>query len=189
MGPHIFEIHDIGRIKLVKSRKARNLVASLEATGDIRVAVPYWASFKEAEKMITARNGWIKKYLSKMEKARHKHKQLIQDLPIVSDRKAKNIIMDRYQYLVMAHNFDFGLKVTFRRQRTRWGSCSAKNNISLNLKLARLPESLIDYVILHELAHTKIRSHKQPFWTELSKYIQNPKKSDKQLRGYTLSML
>ena len=60
-------------------------------------------------------------------------------------------------------------KVFIRNQKTRWGSCSAKNNISLNIKLLLLPEDLRDFIILHELVHTKVKDHSNDFWAELLK--------------------
>ena len=58
------------------------------------------------------------------------------------------------------------------------------NNISLNVKLVRLPDELIDYVILHELLHTRIKNHGQSFWKEMEKYSRNAKDMRKMLRKY-----
>ena len=63
-----------------------------------------------------------------------------------------------------------GLKysgVKIRRMKTRWGSCTAKNGINLNSWLMMLPEHLSDYVILHELAHTRYHNHGPRFWEYL----------------------
>lgn len=55
-------------------------------------------------------------------------------------------------------------RVIVHCQRTRWASCSPSGTISLNLKLMFLPERLFRYVILHELAHTRVMSHSREFW-------------------------
>jgi predicted metal-dependent hydrolase len=78
----------------------------------------------------------------------------------------------------------FPSKVTFRFNKTRWGSCSAKNAISLNYYLAKLPESLIEYVVVHELAHIKVKNHSAKFWSLVEKYLPDVKKRRKLLREY-----
>jgi predicted metal-dependent hydrolase len=61
----------------------------------------------------------------------------------------------------------FGLtynRITVRGQKTRWGSCSHKGNLSFNWKLIMAPEPVIDYVIIHELAHLQEMNHTKRFW-------------------------
>jgi predicted metal-dependent hydrolase len=73
-----------------------------------------------------------------------------------------------------------------KKAKTRWGSCSADNNINLSMFLMSLPDDLIDYVILHELAHTRHKNHSKEFWwflSELSGGI-NAKTIDKRLKKY-----
>jgi predicted metal-dependent hydrolase len=80
-------------------------------------------------------------------------------------------------------------RVTVRQQKTRWGSCSPKNTISLNVKLALLPAELSDYVILHELVHTRVHNHSKKFWAELDKYVPNSKAMAKRLRTNEMVLL
>ena len=54
-------------------------------------------------------------------------------------------------------------KVTIRNQKTRWGTCSQKNNINLNINLIQIPQDLMDYVIVHELVHTVVKNHSYKF--------------------------
>lgn len=74
--------------------------------------------------------------------------------------------------------------LTIRNQKTRWGSCSAQNNINLNSKLLLLPAELVDYVILHELCHTKHHNHSKNFWDLVERHQPNYYELRKQLREY-----
>ncbi len=61
-------------------------------------------------------------------------------------------------------------KVTYRRNKSRWGSCSARNRLSLNTRLMMLPEPMISYVVIHELAHITHKNHATAFWLLVEKY-------------------
>lgn len=85
----------------------------------------------------------------------------------------------------------FGLKykdLAIKNMTSRWGSCSGHNNINLNLHLIRLPEELIDYVLLHELAHTKEKNHSQKFWNYLQQMLPNAKELNKKLKFYKMEV-
>jgi predicted metal-dependent hydrolase len=88
--------------------------------------------------------------------------------------EGKSWLPKRTAELAAKFNFNYS-KVTVRSSRTRWGSCSWDNNISLSLHLMMLPDHLIDYVILHELAHTVHKNHGKSFWALLDKITGNVK--------------
>lgn len=72
--------------------------------------------------------------------------------------------------------------LSFRRMTRRWGSCTADNKIILNTDAVKLPYSLIDYLITHELTHTKVKDHSKAFWAELSRYISNWRELDERMK-------
>lgn len=78
-------------------------------------------------------------------------------------KQAKAYLPRRVRYLAEKHGFDIS-EVRFNNAKTRWGSCSSKNNINLNVALMQLPYELIDYVIVHELCHTSFMDHSPKFW-------------------------
>ncbi|ALU75568.1 M48 family metallopeptidase [Tenacibaculum finnmarkense] len=69
-------------------------------------------------------------------------------------------------------------ELKIRKLEKRWGSCTASNTIIINIDAIKLPFSLIDYLIVHELAHTKVKNHSKEFWAEVAKYMPNWKKLD-----------
>lgn len=81
--------------------------------------------------------------------------------------EAKRLLPVRIAELASCHGFEFN-KVTIRDNRRNWGSCSSQNNISLNLQMMKMPMELIDYILLHELVHTKIKNHSAKFWEKLN---------------------
>ena len=78
----------------------------------------------------------------------------------------------------------FPNKVSFRFNKTRWGSCSGKNNLSFNYYLAKLPKYLIEYVVVHELSHIKHKNHSKNFWMEVEKYLLDVNIRRKNLREF-----
>lgn len=68
----------------------------------------------------------------------------------------------------------------------RWGSCTSDNKISINVDAIKLPYSLIDYILVHELVHTKIKDHSKEFWAEVSKHLPNWKELDDKMMGMKL---
>ncbi len=99
-------------------------------------------------------------------------------------KEAKEYLPQRTDELALAHNLLFK-EVRIRNNKTRWGSCTGDNKIYLNLHLMRLPDYLIDYVILHELAHTQIKNHSRTFWNLLDSICPGSKNLDKDLNRYS----
>jgi len=99
-------------------------------------------------------------------------------------KEAKDHLPQRTEELAALH--DFSIKeVVVRNNKTRWGSCTADNRIFLNLHLMRLPDCLIDYVILHELSHTLVKNHSRKFWNLLDEVCPGAKHLDKDLSRYS----
>ena len=95
--------------------------------------------------------------------------------------KAQRIFPDMLDKVAKTYHFDYG-RVTIRGQKTRWGSCSSKGNISLNYKLLFFPEGTARYVLIHELCHTRELNHSKQFWMHVAKCDPEYKQHEKMLK-------
>ena len=86
--------------------------------------------------------------------------------------------------LAVLHGVNVG-RVTVRNQKTRWGSCSRRGNISLNWRLIQAPDQVRDYIILHELAHRRQMNHSDKFWQEVARLCANYQLAERWLKQHS----
>ena len=102
-------------------------------------------------------------------------------------KQAKAYLPRRISFLAEKYGFSFE-KLRFSHTGTRWGSCSSSGTISLNIALMNLPHHLIDYVIIHELCHTRQMNHSSKFWQEVEKYCPDYKKCVQEIKQFSPSI-
>ncbi len=177
------EINGIGPVLFERSKRAKYVNISVKPFRKVRVAVPYRVSFNKAEEFVHSKIDWINMQLEKMQQYEREYNFSSGVNDNIDKTRAKSMLTGRLKYLAEKHGFTYN-RVFIRNQRTRWGSCSLKNNISLNMKITKLPDELVDYVILHELVHTHKKDHGNAFWTEMDKLVGDGKKMSSKLRKY-----
>lgn len=149
--------HSLTFIETVSSRKINSRVTQTE----IKVFLPQGHSVSSDEVQATARTAVLKAL---------KH-------------EADRLLPQKVESLAKLYGFSYShLKI--RQLKSRWGSCNSLKQITLSYYLIQLPWELIDYVILHELVHTKVLAHGERFWDEFDKYLPGAKKLKKQLNAY-----
>lgn len=184
---NIVQYPDMGEVRYVRNRRARNLAIRIGRNGSVRVTVPGYLSMKRAESFVFSKEGWILEKISQQKKQdkgalairegddiwvrgrQIKVKLMARETGVeeaiwrILLKEASDYLPGRVEELARQHGLDFtGVKV--RKMKSRWGSCTAKNGINLNSWLLMLPDYLSDYVILHELAHTRYHDHGKKFW-------------------------
>jgi len=98
-------------------------------------------------------------------------------------QQASHFLPKRLKDIALSEGYTYS-SVSVKQMKGRWGSCNQDKAIVLNIFLMELPVELIDYVILHELAHTRALNHGPAFWQEFETHLPNAKALRKQLRGF-----
>lgn len=142
--------------------------------GKVIVKAPKRLSETQIDEIVRKKQDWIERNLQKSQKKQ--------------ERKAK---YTREQFIqVVEENVKELMQITaLRPKRVRvkeikyaWGTCSSKQNITINQKLICYPKEVIRYVILHELAHLKYMNHGKEFWKLVETYMPDYKKIKKELK-------
>jgi len=181
------DIDGVGPILFEHSKRAKRVSISVKPFKGVRVAVPYGLSFKKAAQFAQIKADWIKIHLEKMKQYERQGYFNHSSAEGIDRVEVKTLLTRRLQQLAKNNEFSYN-RVFIRNQKTRWGSCSSKNNISLNMKLIKLPGELIDYVILYELVHTRKKDHSKAFWVEMDKLVGNGKKMASRLKRYGIAL-
>ena len=182
------DIDGAGSVIVERSDRARHMRITV-CPGSVRVAVPQGVGLEAGRAFALARRQWIQKHVAAIKQREKAHEKLVCDLPPITDvNKAGQKIISRCEELARKTGLSYR-RVVIRNQKTRWGSCSSAGTISLNIKLARLPLHLLDYVILHELVHTRVKGHGKAFWNELDTFIGDSWSLRRELKQYILRLL
>ncbi len=162
------------------SSRARRISISVRPSGEVRLTIPKGTSESFALGVLESRREWI-------EAAR---KRIGTHSPIPASqveelrRRAKLYLPQRITELSQRCGLQFN-RLSIRVTRSRWGSCSSENNISLSVFLMILPPRLIDFVIIHELCHTRHHNHSPRFHEAVNQIVGGREKVlERELRQY-----
>ncbi|MBQ1862551.1 MAG: M48 family metallopeptidase [Clostridia bacterium] len=135
------------------------------------VRVPFYAAKKDIDTFISRHSEWIDRQTAKLGEARRERenvKKLTEKEIADLYEKAKKVIPERVAYYAPTIGVKYG-RISIRKQKTRWGSCSAKGNLSFNCLLMLAPCEVADSVVVHELCHIKEMNHSKKFYDEVLK--------------------
>ena len=130
---------------------------------------------------------WIRRSLARLERARAQCGEAVGAAGRLDRGSARLVLAERMAALAREHGYLPG-PLSVRSQGMLWGSGSRNGRIQLNARLAVLPPDLADYVILHELVHTRVRGHGPTFWAELERRMPDARGRQTRLREYSLAL-
>ncbi len=183
-----YDIEKVGSVFFERSPRAKRINLTVRPFRGIRVDVPKGITLKSSIAFTLAKSYWLLKQQKKLACIEKDHARLATLFQGIDRVQAGNTLRQRLQSVARTYGFSYN-RVFIRNQRTRWGSCSAKNNISLNIKLTRLPDKLMEYVILHELVHTRVKNHGPKFYKLLDQYVSDRKAHDEMLKIFSIGLI
>lgn len=163
-------------------RSGRKTIAiQVKPDGRIVVRSPYRVSRKQVERFLEEKSQWIKTQQEKLRKGEEAKREITDEMRKRGVRMAMELIPERVRYYADIMGISYG-RITIREQKTRWGSCSRKGNLNFNWKLMLMPEGVLDYVVVHELAHRIEMNHSKAFWAVVEQVLPDYRKRKALLR-------
>lgn len=169
--------------KIVKSKR-KTCAIQIHPNSKIIVRTPLSMTNKEIESFVNSKRDWIEKSLKKYETSNTEFsnlKALSKEDIYNLKQKAEQIIPSKVDFYASKMGVSYN-KITIKCQKSRWGSCSSKNNLNFNCLLMLTPNDVIDYIIVHELCHLKEMNHSKQFWNEVKTVLPEYEKSHKWLK-------
>ena len=174
-------------VEVIYSRR-RTMGLEVNADGRVCARVPQRIPGQSVMDFIRERQDWIvQKWFLTEERRRIREERpqpdYVQDpgLEAVYRKKARKQLEDRAAYYAGLMGVTYN-RIAIRAAKTRWGSCSARGNLNFHWKLILMPPEVLDYVVVHELAHRREMNHSSRFWAEVERIMPDYKRRRKWLK-------
>ena len=156
--------------EIIRSNR-RTISLEITLVGQVLVRAPRRMSESEIRAFVESKSTWLNKHLQKKEK----DMESLQEEGYFSAQEinrlvalAKQVIPEKVAYYARLMGVSYG-RISIRKQKTRWGSCSREGNLNFNCLLMMAPPEVLDYVVIHELSHRMEMNHSARFWAQVEK--------------------
>ena len=165
--------------KLIRSKR-KTIELSIDDDLCVLIKAPLKMSTKDIESFVEKHKKWIEKHIEEKKTRLEKYSVSEADEAVLK-KKALPYLTERTEYFAKLMGLKYtGIKITSAKKR--FGSCSGKNSICYSWRLMQYPPEAIDYVVIHELAHTVYKNHGKDFYKLIEKYLPDYKKREKLLK-------
>lgn len=163
--------------RLIRARR-KTLSIRITQEGNLEIRAPLGMPKGEIEAFLKEKAQWIETHRAKVlaEYAQGQEAPLGEEEILTLAEQMRQRLPEKLNRHAASMGVTFG-RVTIRCQQTRWGSCSSRGNLNFNCLLMLAPEGVLDYVVVHELAHRKQMNHSALFWQEVERECPDYKKS------------
>ncbi len=189
--------HDVNVLFEKKARLKHSYMKILDEK-NIKIKGNFFFTKNDAKDFIQSKSQWIQKHITHLKSKKLSENEFFYmgKKYIREDFEETFVSLDEF-YRQKAHELIpsivekyaeqmqlYPQSLKFRKNKSRWGSCSFSNNINLNIYLMKLPLEAIEYVVVHELAHIKHKNHSRAFWSLVAYYLPQYKRAEKLMKNY-----
>ena len=167
--------------------KRKTIEIKITRNAEVIVRAPESMNLSQVQDFIKKKENWIRTHLLKVQEQLESKKstgQLSEEEISTLIFQAKKSFPLKVKYYAEKMGVSYG-RITIRKQKTRWGSCSSKGNLNFNCFLMLAPERAQDYVVVHELCHRKEMNHSKQFWEEVEKIMPDYKIQEQWLKEHS----
>ena len=175
------------KYSVVRSRR-KSICIEIDRDLNIKVRAPLRMTDSQIQSFVDSRQNWIRSHLEIMQKRisnmsdEKNPSTALTDADIKALSEQARIYMpSRVEHFAQIIDVTYG-RITIRHQKTRWGSCSSKGNLNFNWRLIFAPEEVVDYIVVHELAHRKEMNHSRAFYDVVASVLPDYKVQEKWLK-------
>ena len=176
----------LGKIECVRSLRARSIRLVVRRDGTLRLTYPLFSNRSHAISFAESKIEWIERTRKRISERTTHYPTITHEEVEKLRREARTYIPATLEHLARTHGFQY-TSLRISQAHTRWGSCSGRNGISISLFIMLLPEHLREFILLHELCHTRHHNHSAAFHTLLDSLVGgNERTYNRELKGYRI---
>lgn len=171
----------------IRSSRARSMRITIYPTGEVKVTVPRLVPEFLVRRFVASREEWISRKVEEF-KSRPVVPEQIQwgtgkrREYLAHKKTAHALAVEKVRHFAEKYGVQFGT-ITIRNQKTRWGSCTRKGNLSFSYRIVFLPEELQNYLVVHEVCHIREFNHSKAFWELVAQEVPKYTELRKRLKG------
>lgn len=151
--------------------KRKTASIQIKPSGEIIIRIPEWYTKQMIDELTERHSKWIMKKLQELQmNGEQVPIKLSEHERADGIHKARQVFPERVSHYAEVMGVTYA-RITVREQKTRWGSCSSKGNLNFNWKLVLTPDYVLDYVVIHELAHRKVMDHSKQFYAVVAEVM------------------
>lgn len=183
-------------VELLNKRHVKHCYLRILDKNTVQIKANIYFTINDAKQLINKKLSWIEKHIKNLEDKSLEDNEFLY-FGKVQEKSTYNVIdVDKFYkekaqeyipYLVQKHSKLMDLyptSIKYRKNKRTWGSCNHKDGLNFNIHLCKFPLEVMEYVVIHELAHIKHKNHSKRFWDLVYKYCPDYKNRENILKSF-----